>query len=289
MVMVELDSSAILVEAMKKHTAGEMIRAYQLLINCLKTAGIKPKRHVLDKECSDDFKATIHNNKMTYQLVPPRNYRRNIAEKAIKTFKSHFISILCGCDKLYPLHLWCQLLPQAEHTFNMLCPSRMTPAVSAYAYIWGQHDYNVNPFAPLGCKVEAYIYPCVCETWAPHTASGYYVGNSVEHYRCHEIYISDTKSNRVCVTVFFKHKYLTMPLITPDDALIKASDQLVDTISGRIPKNSITEDDVLQLMSIYRHQALAAADAKSAQRVLRCLAEMQQLQDDNNASKEQRV
>jgi hypothetical protein len=125
----------------------------------------------------------------------------------------------------------------------------------------------VNPFAPLGCKVEAYIYPGICETWAPHTASGYYVGNSVEHYRCHETYISDTRSNHVCNTVFFNHKYLTMPLITPDDALIKALDQLVDAISGRIPKNSINEDAVLQLMSIYRHQALAAAHVKSAQRV----------------------
>jgi hypothetical protein len=36
----------------------------------------------------------------------------------------------------------------------------MTPTVSAYTYlIWGQHDYNANPYAPLGCKVEAYLYP----------------------------------------------------------------------------------------------------------------------------------
>jgi hypothetical protein len=33
----------------------------------------------------------------------------------------------------------------------------MTPSVSAYAYLWGKHDYNANPFAPLGCKVEAHI------------------------------------------------------------------------------------------------------------------------------------
>jgi len=260
---------------MKDRTSGEMIRTYQQLVDRLKTAGIQLKHHVLDIECSADFKATITKNKMTYQLVPPNDHRRNIAEKAIQTFKVHFISIICGADKSFPLHLWCQLLPQAEHTLNMLCPSRVTPTVSAYAYLCGQHDYNANPYAPLGCKVKAYLYPGIRETWAPHTASGYYLGNSKVHYRCHQIYISNTRHTRVCDTVFFKHKYLMIPTITPANALIKATDNLVDAISGVIPKNSITKDAVLQLMAIYCKQALDASDAKSAQRVLRRLAETQ--------------
>jgi hypothetical protein len=110
MVIVELDSSTILLETMKNCTSSKMIRAYQLLKDRLKTAGIKLKRHVLDNKFSNDFKVAILKNKMIYQLVPPHNHRRNIAEKVIQTFKSHFISILCGCDKSFPLHLWCQLL-----------------------------------------------------------------------------------------------------------------------------------------------------------------------------------
>ena len=57
--------------------------------------------HLLDNECSNDFKERIKANKMTYQLVPPHDHRRNIAETAIKVFKAHFISILCGCDKSF--------------------------------------------------------------------------------------------------------------------------------------------------------------------------------------------
>jgi hypothetical protein len=91
------------------------------------------------------------------------------------------------------------------------------------------HDCNANPFAPLGCKVEAHVTPEVRKTWAPHTTSGYYIGNAEEHYRCHKIYISD-KKKRICKTVFFKHKYLTMPTITPAEAILKAADNLVDTI-----------------------------------------------------------
>jgi hypothetical protein len=96
---------------------------------------------------------------MQYQLIPPHDHRCNIAEKAIQVFKAHFISILCGADKTFPLHLWDRLLGQAEHTLNMLRTSRMTPLVSAYAYLWDEHNYNANPFAPLRCKVEAHVTP----------------------------------------------------------------------------------------------------------------------------------
>ena len=206
MVMAESDSDAILVEPMKNRTSGEMVRAYQVLIDRLNEAGIFPTEHILNNEKSAEFLEVIKKNKMTYQLVPPHDHRRNRAEKAIQTFKDHFISILCGTDKDFPLHLWDRIIPQAEHTLNMLRPSRMTPTVSAHAYLWGQHDYNANPYAPLGCKVEAHVVPGKRETWAPHTVSGYYIGNAPQHYRCHDIYIPDTKGTRTCETVFFKHK-----------------------------------------------------------------------------------
>ncbi len=157
------------------------------------------------------MKETIKSNKMDFQLVPPHDHCRNLAKKAIQTFKDHFVAILCGADKSFPLHLWDRLLSQAEHTLNMLQPSRMTPTISVYAYLWKQHDYNANPFAPLGCKVKAHLVPTIRESWAPHTASRFYVGNAWNHYRCHEIYISNTRHTQVCNTVFFKHKYLTMP------------------------------------------------------------------------------
>ncbi len=101
---------------------------------------------------------------MTFLLVPPNDHWRNIAEKAIQTFKGHFISILCGTDTDFPLHLWCCLLPQVEHTLNMLQSAQVALNVSAYAYLWGQHNLNANPFAPLGCKVKAHVKPAVRES-----------------------------------------------------------------------------------------------------------------------------
>ena len=120
MVLTESHSSAILVEPMKNRSSSEMIRAYQALIGHLNAAGIFPNEHILDNECSTGFKSIIKTNKMTYQLVPPHDHRRNWAEKAIQTFNTHFISILCGTDQSFPLHLWDRLLVQAEHTLNIL-------------------------------------------------------------------------------------------------------------------------------------------------------------------------
>jgi hypothetical protein len=164
MVLIEIDSNTILVKAMKNCTTGEMIRAYQVLVDHLCSAGVTPKMHILDNKCSAEFKERIQLNNMQYQLVPSHDHRRNIAENAIQVFKAHFISILCSADKMFPLNLWDRLLGQAEHTLNMLRTSRMMPSVSAYAYLWGEHNCNANPFAPLGCKVEAHVTPSIQET-----------------------------------------------------------------------------------------------------------------------------
>jgi hypothetical protein len=60
-----------------------------------------------------------------FQLTPPHLHRRNATERAIRTFKNHFIAGLCTTNPDFPLHLWDRLLPQALITLNLLrccCP-----------------------------------------------------------------------------------------------------------------------------------------------------------------------
>jgi hypothetical protein len=285
--LVESNSSAILVKHMKIRSAGEMVQKYQAIIDCLNVTGIFPKEHILDNKCSKLFKKQIKLNKMTHQLVPLHNHRRNRAEKAIQTLKDHFVSILCGTDSSFPLHLWDRLLIQVEHTLNMLHPARMLKTVSAYTYLYGQHDCNSHPFAPLRCKVNAHVVPEICKTWAPHTTSGYYICNAMEHYRCHNIYISNTKSTRVCSLVFFKHKYFTMPTLTPGNALIKAADILSEAITGTIPVLSITNNTITALLKIFKQQANCSKDATSAQRVLTQRAQAQRVRTDQSPASPQ--
>ena len=52
---------------------------------------------ILDNEASVEYKRTIKNTWNTnYQLVPPNTHRSNAAERAICTFKAHFLSILAS-------------------------------------------------------------------------------------------------------------------------------------------------------------------------------------------------
>ena len=255
MVLAELDSNAILVEPMRNRTAGEMVKTYNNLIRRLKKCGITPKHQILDNEISAEYKEAMAEHNITYQLVPPHDHRRNMAERAIQTFKAHFISILCGVDENFPLHLWCRLLPQAEITLNMLRSSTITPNISAHAHLHGQHDYNAHPLAPLGCAVEMHVQPDIRQTFAPHSVSGYNVGTSFEHYRCYTIWCKDTNSVRTGNTIFFKHKYLTMPTLTRADSLLMAAKDMATTLLGGVATTNDTAEALSQLMNIFKTNA----------------------------------
>ncbi len=157
MVMVEIDSNAILLEPMKSCQDREMICACDALTHCLLRAGVQPKKHVLDNEISSNMKEHIHTKyNFTVELVPPSFHCRNAAKVTILNFKSHFLSILAGTAESFPLSLWDHLLPQTEITLNLLCQSNATPTVSVYAHLCGPFDYNKMPLAPMGCEVQVH-------------------------------------------------------------------------------------------------------------------------------------
>ena len=135
--------------AHEKQDQGEMIRAYQKIINRMRTAGLGIRKQVLDNECSAAMKECITSNNIEYELVPPGQHRRNQAERAIQTFKLHFISILAGVNDKFPLSLWCHLLEPTELTLNLLRQSRIAPNILAFAHVHGTHDYMRKPFAPI--------------------------------------------------------------------------------------------------------------------------------------------
>jgi hypothetical protein len=80
----------------------------------MQKVGIVPKHQVLDNQASAAYKKAVGDSNMTYKLVPLDNHQRNMAKKAIQTFKDHFVGVLGGCAPTFPMHLWCQLLLQVE-------------------------------------------------------------------------------------------------------------------------------------------------------------------------------
>jgi hypothetical protein len=162
----------------------------------------------LSTQASAALKNFFTVNDIDYQLVPPHCHRRNTAERAIRTFKEHFVAVLSSVDPSFPVHLRDRLLPQAEITLNLLRTSRLHPRLFAAAHYHGLVDYNKTAFAPPGCKIIAHEKPGKRRTWDSHGQHGYSLVPAMHHYRCQNVYISTTASERIVDTLeFFPHNY----------------------------------------------------------------------------------
>ena len=88
------------------------------------------------------------------------------------------------------------------------------------------------PLAPMGCAVQFHIKPGRRKSFGEHSADGWYLRTSPEHYCCHVVFIKSTRMKQITDTVFFKHKYITQPTVTPADAIVKAYHDLTAAING---------------------------------------------------------
>jgi hypothetical protein len=141
MVLYNYDSNGIIATTMKSRKAPDLVAAYNKLHQQLLDGGIKPVLQRLDNEVSKVLIQAIKDKGIDFQLASPNDHRLNPAERAIQTFKNHLIAILHGCDKRFPVWLWCQIIPQVVMTLNMLRRSRINPRLSAHTQIFGVFDY----------------------------------------------------------------------------------------------------------------------------------------------------
>ena len=112
---------------------------------------------MLDNKISTDLINVFESRKITYQLLPPENHRRNAAERAIQTWKNYFIADLSSVDPTFPMTEWDRLVQQGELTLNLPQNARVNPNLSAWAYLFGQINYNTTPLAPPGTKLIVHV------------------------------------------------------------------------------------------------------------------------------------
>ncbi len=120
MVIHDIDSNSLWEEAFKNNTGGELILGCAWSLERMRKARFVPKHQVLNNQALAAYKKAIGDSDMTYELVPPDDHQCNMADKAIQTFKDLFVGILSGCAPTFPLHLWCQHLPQVEQQLILL-------------------------------------------------------------------------------------------------------------------------------------------------------------------------
>jgi hypothetical protein len=228
MVCYIYDCNYFKVVLMKSRSASEWVNAYDSIHQELTVKGFKPKLQTLDNEASTALKNFFTVNDIAYQLVPPHCHRCNAAERAIRTFKEHFVSGLSSVDPSFPMHLWDRLLPQAEITLNLLRTSRLHSQLSAAAHYHCLVDYNKTAFSPPG--------PGKRRTWAPHGQHGYSLGPAMHHYQCQNVYISATASERIVDTLEFFPRNYQMSQLSSTDRLLMAEKDMTDALQNPHPE-----------------------------------------------------
>lgn len=234
-IVYSYDSNAIMCTAIKSRQARAITAAWVDCYKRLQMSGYAPKLHILDNEFSTIIKEAFDKYTVKYQTVAPYKHRVNAAERAIQTFKDHFIAGLATCDPEFPIKEWDRLLPQAEITLNLLRSSRRQPHLSAYEAVWGKFDFTRTPLAPPGTKAIVYEPTQKRTTFGFHGKLGWYVGPALTKYKHYTFYIPRTHREQECDTMEWKPTNITFPHVSTTDYLKQALTDIT-TVLQQMPK-----------------------------------------------------
>ena len=252
MVALHRPSNAIIIQAFQSKQDNHRIAAYQAIYARLKARHMAPTTHILDNEVSAAFQRVITSNNCTFQLVPPHVHRRNAAERAIRTFKDHFLSILAGVAPTYPRDRWDLLLPQAELTLNLLRASP-NPTQSAWDYLFGTYNFDATPMGPAGCRVLLHHKPTLRKSWDYRTLDGYYIGPALQHYRCYRAIAKASGAAVISDAVKFCHHYLPTPTVTLEDKLLHALQAIHHALRRSTPRPADEQIAAIQTIRTILH------------------------------------
>jgi hypothetical protein len=89
MILYDYDSNAILAQPIKDRTAPELLKAFQVMEQQLVARGLKPKLMKLDNEASKLLKTYLHQQDITFQLVPPYSHRQMLNSRSPNRARAH--------------------------------------------------------------------------------------------------------------------------------------------------------------------------------------------------------
>ena len=249
MVGLHTASNAILVRPFASKHDSHRIPAYNDMFARLNAVGAAPTIHVMDNEASLAFQRAIATNKCKLQLVPPHVHRRNAAERAIRTFKDHFLAILAGTPPSFPSNRWDLLIPHAELTLNLLRPTPNAAFTSAWEALFGAFNFDATPLGPAGCCVQIHNKPSLRRSWDFRAQDGFYVSPALQHYRCYRVLTKESRAVIVSDAVKFCPHNLPTPHVTTEDKIIHALQAINATIGRMSPAPA---DDQLQAIETLR-------------------------------------
>ncbi len=191
-VLYHYESNCILATPISGLDDKTVFKAFKKYFDELMAKGFKPKLNIMDNQATKHIKQFPSENKCKLQLVEPHNHRVDAAERAIQTFKDAFIAALATTDVDFPLQLWDKLTPQVQNCLNLIRCSQIDPSKSVYKTMNRPYNWNRYPLAPLGCKAVVHEDGDTRGSWALWGINGWYLGPSMDHYRCDLYFIPKT-------------------------------------------------------------------------------------------------
>ena len=145
----------------------------------------------------------------------------NATERAIHTFKPHFLAILEGTCAQFPNCFWYQLLEKADSTLNLLRQTKDDPSKPECEYLHGRpFNYDNTPLGPLYIQVIIHNKASWRKSWDYRGRKEFSSGVSINYYFCQRDIDAETKTVAITDTIKFFHHYLIQPSLTPQDRLI---------------------------------------------------------------------
>ena len=286
-ILYDVDVEYIHAIPIKTRKASALVTAFKEAYSELIQCGFEPTLLRTDHETSNELIAAIKERHLDYEIVTTGVHRRNPAERAIQTFKSHFISIINGIDVGYPRDGWDYLIPQVNMTLNMLRKCSVNPAHSAYSYIHGAFDYNRYPLAPLGCR--SIVHEKTIRnggkrgSWDNKGQIGYYIGPAMKSYRCWRFYIPRTRAVWETDTAAFHPKY-RIPRVTIAATINDSLDSIKTALEeSRAPHTNLSESPSA-VAAINRLQAMFKMETESAAAPRVIKSNQSQVQQDKPAA-----
>ena len=110
---------------------------------------------------------------------------------------------------------------------HLLRNSRLNLKLSAWAYIFGNHNFNKFPLLPPYAKVILHTKPGKRASWALHEEQGWYTSPAIDHYRYLTYYIPKTHRNQITDTATIIPSNIPIPHASSTDHLRNTADDII--------------------------------------------------------------
>jgi hypothetical protein len=248
--MIFVYKNYVHVELMVDRSSTSYVSAFSAAIEFFKSASHPIRNIVMDNETSEPLKQFIGTLDILCQRVPAGDKRSNKAERAIQSWRHHYLSTLGTVSEHFPHQCWHKLVQQIELTLSMLRPYADNTDISSYEGLFGKkYDFDAHPISIAGCAAYVFEPPKLRQTWSTHGVSGFYLGPALDSYRAYRCWITPTSAERTSNTIQLFPENFVLPGASKEEMVIKALNNLTEAVQLRNePHLDLAVDAALQLV-----------------------------------------